>query len=332
MPSTFSVTIYLSLVASAYAAANFTRRADGSAYQADASIDVDAIYKAVQASVAAKNKVLATYPTCNDCDSSSSVDIVGEWSDLVDGTFSFMADMDVDCDGVAWQCPGNPDGQAQTSFGAMDATQAPWYVIPEEFYQQGYLQPNALGAVICNGRMFYGVFADSNGNTPQIIGEASLILAQTCFPDDGMAGDVGHGAVDVAYIVFGNDVPDGVGEQTLDYGSLKALGDQKMKELAQALSIGGGPSGGGEAPQEPEQPEPAPEEPEEPEEPAPEPEEPAPEPEEPAPEPEEPAPEPEQPEVPEPPAPSQCARKRSERVSHKRSRSRSQQRNARRHK
>lgn len=89
---------------------------------------------------------------CADCDSSDEVDLIGDWQDLagLEGTFSFMADMDVDCDGVAWQCPvcvspvqeskiltrhrsqGNPDGQSETSFGKMDATQAPWYVIPEK--------------------------------------------------------------------------------------------------------------------------------------------------------------------------------------------------------
>lgn len=60
------------------------------------------------------------------------------------------------------------------------------------------MEPNALGAIICNGKMFYGVFADSNGDSPQVIGEGSLILAQTCFPDDGMSGANGHPDSDVA--------------------------------------------------------------------------------------------------------------------------------------
>lgn len=65
MPSALSVFIYLSLAASAFATANFTRRADGSAFQADPSIDVDALYKAVKAGAEAKKNMLATYRTCN---------------------------------------------------------------------------------------------------------------------------------------------------------------------------------------------------------------------------------------------------------------------------
>jgi chitosanase len=56
----------------------------------------------------------------------------------------------------------NPDGQPQTSFGALDARKVPFYVIPLRFAraQSSKIKPNALGAIICNGKLFYGIFGD----------------------------------------------------------------------------------------------------------------------------------------------------------------------------
>lgn len=45
--------------------------------------------------------------------------------------------------------------------------------------------------------MFYGIFGDSDGDTPQVIGEASWLMARTCFPDQGLNGNRGHADVDV---------------------------------------------------------------------------------------------------------------------------------------
>lgn len=45
--------------------------------------------------------------------------------------------------------------------------------------------------------MFYGVYGDSNGATPQVIGEASWLMARTCFPNDNLNGNNGHGDADV---------------------------------------------------------------------------------------------------------------------------------------
>lgn len=36
-----------------------------------------------------------------------------------------------------------------------------------------------------------------SGDTPEVIGEASILLAQTCFPNDSLGGNKGHSAVDV---------------------------------------------------------------------------------------------------------------------------------------
>lgn len=40
-------------------------------------------------------------------------------------------------------------------------------------------------------------FGDSNGATPEVIGEGSWLLGQKCFPTENTNGGSGHGAVDV---------------------------------------------------------------------------------------------------------------------------------------
>jgi chitosanase len=56
----------------------------------------------------------------------------------------------------------NPDGQPDTSFGNLDAGKVPFYVLPLSFHnaQSSVIKPNALGAIVCNGKMFYGIFGD----------------------------------------------------------------------------------------------------------------------------------------------------------------------------
>lgn len=45
--------------------------------------------------------------------------------------------------------------------------------------------------------MFYGIYGDSDGDSPQVIGEASWLMARTCFPNDDLNGNSGHGDADV---------------------------------------------------------------------------------------------------------------------------------------
>ncbi|KAJ7307928.1 fungal chitosanase of glycosyl hydrolase group 75-domain-containing protein [Mycena albidolilacea] len=159
---------------------------------------------------------------------SSSVQIVGDWLNLKGvSAFYFFADMDVDCDGVAG-CSDDVSGQAQTSFGHLDATQVPYFVLPAEFTAAhgDIVEPNAIGAIVCNG-----------GAIPEVIGEASLLLAQTCFPNDGLNANNGHTASDVLYIVFGTTVAPGVGDQTIDIPGLKASGDKLVFTLQEALGL-----------------------------------------------------------------------------------------------
>ncbi|KAJ7080638.1 fungal chitosanase of glycosyl hydrolase group 75-domain-containing protein [Mycena belliarum] len=209
-------------------------------FAADSSLDVSAIYDA--AKQATKKQIPgASYLT--DPGSNDYVQIYQDWSDLPQvSAFHFIADMDIDCDGVDWNCKGNTgDGQKETSFGALDASKVPWYVIPQSFAdkQGNSLKPNALGAIICNGKMFYAIFGDSNGATPQVIGEGSLLLGQACFNTDSLqvSGGNGHDQKDVAYIVFGNEVPTGVGKNTIDLAALKELGDKQVHLLVQDLGL-----------------------------------------------------------------------------------------------
>jgi chitosanase len=80
-------------------------------------------------------------------------------------------------------------------------------------------------------------------------------MVQTCFPDEGLDGGNGHTRLDVLCkslshntilttpnvsnfldILFGNQVPKGVGETTIDIEALRTLGDKQARSLVQALS------------------------------------------------------------------------------------------------
>ncbi|GAW02070.1 extracellular chitosanase [Lentinula edodes] len=99
------------------------------------------------------------------------------------------------------------------------------------FVDQQNIKGNSLGAIICNNKMFYAIMGDTNGDSPEVIGEASWLMARTCFPADDLNGAKGHDQSDVTYIVFGSLVPGGISEDTstIDVASLKALGDKTMK-------------------------------------------------------------------------------------------------------
>jgi len=212
----------------------FALPAQKASFAADSSINATEIYDAAKCF---EGDVMATFPSGQG----KKVEVFGDWLDLVDDTplIHFTADMDVDCDGVGFRCAHNPDGQPQTSFGQLDASKVPFIVIPESFYNshKSVIKPNSLGAIICNGKMVYGIFGDTNGDSPEVIGEASILMAQTCFPNDRLDGGTGHTRADVLYILFGNQVPAGVGKQTIDLQALKTLGDKQVKKLVKALQV-----------------------------------------------------------------------------------------------
>ncbi|KAJ7174936.1 fungal chitosanase of glycosyl hydrolase group 75-domain-containing protein [Mycena filopes] len=230
-------------------------------FAADPSINVAAIYAAVQKATA-NPAPSGSFPTTTD-DGGKQVQIYGDFpllggssgmnksgaaatSKTAPSTFHFIADMDTDCDGTDENCTGNPDGQSETSFGALSAAAVPYFVLPLSFTEnkenKAVLRDNALGAIICDGKMFYGIYGDQDGDKPEEIGEASILMGRTCFPDTTIDGAHGHSEVDVAYIVFGEQVPDGVPsegskESKIDLAALKKLGDEQMTLLQSALGI-----------------------------------------------------------------------------------------------
>jgi chitosanase len=112
--------------------------------------------------------------------------------------------------------------------------------------------------------MFYGILGDTNGNDPQVTGEASWLMARTCFPDDDLGGNSGHAEADVTCkhpfiplqtnlaagqltrtdILFtGQNAvlpPSAVNEHYItDFGTLKFMGDRLVNALLVNLRLPG---------------------------------------------------------------------------------------------
>ncbi|KAJ7649248.1 fungal chitosanase of glycosyl hydrolase group 75-domain-containing protein [Mycena rosella] len=203
-------------------------------FAADQSINVAGLYAAAHAS---SRKSIASYPT--NSNRKIVTNIYGDWQNLTGvSAFHFIADMDTDCDGTKSNCKGNRDGQTETSFGALDATKVPYFVLPERFTQQNkaILKDNALGAIICNGKMFYGIYGDQDADSPQVIGEASILMGQTCFPGTLIDGDNGHPETTLPISSLDpRSLRDS--KNTIDIPALKALGDAQVKLLQKALGL-----------------------------------------------------------------------------------------------
>jgi hypothetical protein len=128
----------------------------------------------------------------------------------LNGAFFWHSDMDIDCDGVvtsACNSSTDPDFQDQTSAttssgSPMNSVSTPYFVIPlpsSRFdYTRSGIQLGQVGAVIFNGKVVYGVFADEGPSN--IIGEGSHALAQAL----GIDANPATGGVDsgVTFIVF----------------------------------------------------------------------------------------------------------------------------------
>ncbi|KAB8228237.1 glycoside hydrolase family 75 protein [Aspergillus alliaceus] len=170
--------------------------------------------------------------------------IHSDWLSFKEGAaLSWVADMDVDCDGVNHKCDGNGDGQPQTNWGALSAYAVPYIVIPDMFLaaNKDILPGNNVAAVICGGKMFYGVLGDSNGDNPQITGEASWLMARTCFPKEDLQGNNAHSPKDVTYILFtGKEavLPDTAINKNYitDFDTLRSMGDKFARALASNLA------------------------------------------------------------------------------------------------
>jgi chitosanase len=70
-------------------------------------------------------------------------------------------------------------------------------VIPDQAFKSLKIPPNSVSAVVCNGKIFYGIMGDTDGDNPETIGEVSLLMGQTCFPDANLNGGKGHPQVDI---------------------------------------------------------------------------------------------------------------------------------------
>jgi hypothetical protein len=122
----------------------------------------------------------------------------------------WKSDMDIDCDGVTTtHCNSSADPWYQndtslhTSTGSpMNAETTPYIVIPSISstwsYSASNIQLGACAAIVYNGKVQYGVFADTGPTT--IIGEASYAMASKL----GINPDPANGGTDsgVAFLVF----------------------------------------------------------------------------------------------------------------------------------
>ncbi|KAK2814388.1 hypothetical protein FQN49_008200 [Arthroderma sp. PD_2] len=88
----------------------------------------------------------------------------------------------------------------------LDSNKHGYVVLGNEGERPSYL-PSSSGveslsvvAVVCNNRLFYGIWGDTNGGTDT--GEASMSLAHACFPGDHLSGNNGHEGHDVLYVAF----------------------------------------------------------------------------------------------------------------------------------
>ncbi|KAL4993639.1 fungal chitosanase of glycosyl hydrolase group 75-domain-containing protein [Aspergillus recurvatus] len=181
-------------------------------------------------------------------DSSERSSIYSDWASFNEGAaVVWTADMDVDCDGIDYGCKGNPDGLPKTSWGALAAYEVPFIVIPEHYLDmhQDSLPGNNIAAVICNGNMFYAILGDTNGDSPEVTGEASWLMARTCFPNEGLSGATGHDDPDVTYIVFlGRDAvlpASAVNERYITgFETLRSMGDALVNALVRNIGLGSG--------------------------------------------------------------------------------------------
>ncbi|KAL4978985.1 fungal chitosanase of glycosyl hydrolase group 75-domain-containing protein [Aspergillus desertorum] len=200
-------------------------------------------------------------------DSSERSSIYSDWASFNEGAaVVWRADMDVDCDGIDYRCKGNADGLPETSWGALAAYEVPFIVIPESYLDahEAGLPGNNVAAVICNGNMFYGILGDTNGGSPEVTGEASWLMARTCFPTEGLSGAIGHGGLDITCIysppthlrrsrhltvkpdiVFLGEeavLPDSAMNKkyVTDFGTLRSMGDALVNALMRNIGLGAG--------------------------------------------------------------------------------------------
>ncbi|KAH7419646.1 glycoside hydrolase family 75 protein [Cadophora sp. MPI-SDFR-AT-0126] len=183
------------------------------------------------------------------------------------GTGGALADMDIDCDGIQHgpaddgRCDSSEDTQSHTSFedtvasynkgvSGLDAFIHPYVVFGNVGTNPGFVNYDprkdgvrelSLMAVVCGGKMFYGIWGDENGDDgPRaVIGEASISMATLCYGTT-VNGNNGHDETDVLYLAFtGADAVPGANgakwnaKNAVEFeASLATLGDRLVKRIA----------------------------------------------------------------------------------------------------
>ncbi|KAI0837277.1 glycoside hydrolase family 75 protein [Hypoxylon sp. FL0890] len=174
-----------------------------------------------------------------------------------------LANMDTDCDGDRSK---NDDGRCDNAHSVQSATAMRDYVsaykngVPDlnpfvhdyvvfgnSGLKEGWItfdprhhgmKPLSVMAVVCNNKLVYGIWGDTNGNdgvNPRI-GEASISLATLCFGKDfDLDSDVGQG---ILYIGFtGADAVPGesanwaAADENEFESSIKSLGDKLIQRI-----------------------------------------------------------------------------------------------------
>ncbi|KFY45411.1 hypothetical protein V495_03002 [Pseudogymnoascus sp. VKM F-4514 (FW-929)] len=189
----------------------------------------------------------ATFAYCGDVEGAIFLHSSGNGGEYVN--------MDIDCDGAnrtGGKCSNDPTGQGQTAFQSeiqelnvgiddLDSNLHPYVVFgnegssPEFDPRQYGMEPLSVMAVVCNNQVFYGVWGDTNGETS--VGEASISLADLCFPDEDLNGNSGHDDKDVLYIGFPGKAAVPSDQTKWSAGNAKDFEDS-IKEVGDKLVAG----------------------------------------------------------------------------------------------
>lgn len=178
-----------------------------------------------------------------------------------------LANMDIDCDG---RIDRNDDGRCGNDHSTQSTTAMKRYVAAYKnsvadlnpfvhdyvvfgntgekpgwitFDPREYgMEPLSLMAVVCNNKLIYGIWGDTNGDdgVNSRIGEASVSIATLCF-GKGVDGEVGYDKEDVLYIGFtGSDAVPGASanwkaaNENAFQSSIKSLGDKLIRRIGKA--------------------------------------------------------------------------------------------------
>ncbi|KFY30845.1 hypothetical protein V493_01614 [Pseudogymnoascus sp. VKM F-4281 (FW-2241)] len=196
----------------------------------------------------------------------------------IQGKNGQLADMDIDCDGIInspysdGRCEASQDTQPQSSYidlikgynvGIKDVdSYIHSYVVLGNYADEGTsgyttfhptdygIEPLSIVAVVCNNKLFYGVWADQNGDDgPPMIGETSLAIATLCYGKENIDGDHGHSELDVLYIAFpGSDAVPGAKGANWKASTAKAFQDSLTTQGNKLIQRIGGGGGGGPSP------------------------------------------------------------------------------------